>query len=171
MDVIQPILSVASRIYSLVEKVKANRKRCRRVSARVKALEKLVRSFKKRELENSDDVSRALRELCSTLTSAEELIKKYSSFNWVERVLSSSSHGDEFNSLNERLNDAFQVLSGAEQLQQSHLLVQMFELSSRQKEDDQDRREDDEELKQRGFILHSCVHQTLMQHLDLHRRS
>lgn len=158
MDVIDPILSLASEIYTLVEEVKANKKRCRRVSDRVRALEKLVRSFSRRASGgNSMDVEQALRELRITLNSAQELIRKYTLSSWVERVLRSRSHGDEFSSVNERLNDAFQALAGAEQLQQGNLLARVFQLSSRQEEDEVDRREDDTELETRGFLL-SCSH-------------
>lgn len=165
MDVIDPILSLASQIYTLVENVKANKKRCRRVSDRVRALEKLVRSFRRREPgANSADVEQALRELRITLNSAQELIRKYTLSTWVERVLNTGRHGDEFSSVNERLNDAFQALSGAEQLQQGNLLSRVFELSSRQREDEVDRREDDTELQTRGFLLSSfsCSHPVQM---------
>uniref|UniRef100_A0A3Q4BT01 Protein kinase domain-containing protein n=1 Tax=Mola mola TaxID=94237 RepID=A0A3Q4BT01_MOLML len=148
MDFIEPILSVASQIYNLVENVKANKKRCRRVCQRVRALEDLVRSIKKRKQgQNSADVEKALRQLSITLTSAQELIRKYTLAKWVERIVNSSSHGDEFNSVNERLNDAFQSLSGALQVEQGNMLNQVFELSSREKEDEVDQREDDTELK------------------------
>lgn len=148
MDFIEPILSVASQIYNLVENVKANKKRCQRVCQRVRALEDLVRSIKKRKQgQNSADVEKALRQLSITLTSAQELIRKYTLAKWVERIVNSSSHGDEFNSVNERLNDAFQSLSGALQVEQGNMLYQVFELSSREKEDEVDQREDDTELK------------------------
>lgn len=146
MDFIEPILSIASQIYKLVETVKANKKRCRRVSDRVKALDNLVRSIKKRgKVEPSADVETALRELSFTLKSAQELIEKYASAKWMVRILKSSSHGDEFDSVNERLNDAYQVLSVSLQVEQSNVLHKVFELSSREKEED--RREDEEELK------------------------
>lgn len=148
MDLIDPVLSIASQIYTLVETVKANKKRCRRVCQRVKALDELVRSIKRREPgQTSDDVKRTLKELSITLKSALELIKKYTLANWVERILNSNSHGDEFTSVNERLNDAFQVLSGALQVEQGNMLYQMFDLTSRKTEDEVDGREDDTELK------------------------
>lgn len=148
MDFIDPILSIASQIYTLVENVKANKKRCWRVSHRVKALEELVRSIKKREPgQTSANVEKALKELSITLKSAQGLIKKYTLANWLERIVNSSSHGDEFNTLNDRLNDAFQVLSGALQVEQGNVLYQVFELTFREKEDEVDGREDDTELK------------------------
>ncbi|XP_047451262.1 mixed lineage kinase domain-like protein isoform X2 [Mugil cephalus] len=148
MDFIDPILSIASQIYTLAENVKANKKRCRRVSDRVKALDELVRSIKKRKPDQiSAEVKQALGELSITLNSAQELIKKYTLANWVRRVLSSSSHGDEFSSVNERLNDAFQILSGALQVEQGNILYKVFELSRRAKEDDADGRDDDKELE------------------------
>lgn len=148
MDFIDPILSLASQIYTLVETVKANKKRCRRVCARVQALEELVRSIQKRQPgQTSADVEKALEELSITLNSAQELIKKYTLANWVERILNSGSHGDEFTSLNDRLNDAFQILSGALQVEQGNVLYRVFELTAREREDEVDGRDDDTELK------------------------
>ncbi|XP_029009933.1 mixed lineage kinase domain-like protein [Betta splendens] len=144
MDFIEPILSIATQIYEVAENVKANKKRCHRVSERVKALESLVRSIKKREKPQSGgEVATALRDLSFTLISAQKLMDKYASAKWVERILKSSSHGDEFDSVNERLNDAYQVLSVALQVQQGDVLCKVFELGSRE----EDRREDEEELK------------------------
>ncbi|XP_073328416.1 mixed lineage kinase domain-like protein [Pagrus major] len=148
MNYVEPILSIASRIYTLVENVKASRERCRRVSERVGALERLVRSIKQRgQAQTSDNVEQALEELHITLTSAEEFIMKFAKANRVERILKSSSHGDEFNSVNERLNDAFQVLSGALQVEQGDTLFKVFELTTRKGEDEVDGKEDDKELK------------------------
>lgn len=148
MDFVDPILSAASQIYTLVENVKANKKRCRRVRSRVEALEDLVRSIKKRDRgQTSAEVKKALKELSITLGSAQELIKKYTVANWVARILKSGSHGDEFNSVNERLNDAFQVLSGALQVEQGNMLYKVFEQTSREKEDEEAGKEDDIELK------------------------
>lgn len=156
MDLIEPILSIASEIYTLVETVKANKKRCRRVAKRVEALEKLLRSIKDRQaVQTSADVETALKELSITLASAQELIKKYTSAKWVNRIVNSSSLGDEFSSVNERLNDAFQVLSGSLQLEQANTLFQVFELASRQREDQLDGRDDDAELKKGN--LGSCI--------------
>ncbi|KAM7003208.1 mixed lineage kinase domain-like protein [Tautogolabrus adspersus] len=146
MDFVEPILSLASKIYELVENVKANKKRCRRVSERVRALEDLVKDIKHRD-EGQTLVKKALGELCITLTSAEELIKKYTMTSWINRFIHSGSHGDEFNSVNERLNDAFQILSGALQVEQGNILHKVFELTAREKEDEVDGREDDTELK------------------------
>lgn len=148
MDFIEPILSVASQIYTLVENVKANKKRCRRVSSRVKDLAELVRSIKGQDQgQTSADVEKALRELCSTLETARTLIEKFTSANWLEHILKSNSHSDDFNCVNDRLNDAFQFLSGALQVEQGNVLYQVFELTSRQTQDEVDGREDTMELQ------------------------
>ncbi|XP_049929363.1 mixed lineage kinase domain-like protein isoform X2 [Epinephelus moara] len=146
MDVIEPILSIASEIYGLVEKVKANKKRCRRVCDRVNALVELVRSIKQMgQGQISADVERPLKELSVTLKLAQDLIETYTKATWVRRVLDSGSHEDEFKTVNRRLNDAFQVLSGALQVEQGNMLRKVFELSS--KEDEVDGKEDDAELQ------------------------
>uniref|UniRef100_A0A3Q3JXL2 Tyrosine-protein kinase catalytic domain-containing protein n=1 Tax=Monopterus albus TaxID=43700 RepID=A0A3Q3JXL2_MONAL len=147
MDFIDPILSIASQIYTLVENVQANKKRCRRVSDRVRALEELVKSIEKRKtVETSGNVTKALKELYHTLEAAQKLVKKYTLATWVKRILKSSSHEDEFNIVNERLNNAFQVLSGALQLEQGNVLCKVFALASREEEDKMDGKEDDAEL-------------------------
>ncbi|XP_072291049.1 mixed lineage kinase domain-like protein [Eucyclogobius newberryi] len=148
MDFIDPILSTASAIYDLVEQVKANKKRCHRVAERVKALGELVQSVnKRRTVLTSEEVGKALQELSITLTSARDLIERYTQASWVKRVLKSGSHLDGFTTVNERLNDAFQVLSGALQVEHSNTLHQVFEMSNRQKQDEVDSRDDEEELK------------------------
>lgn len=148
MDFVDPILSVASQIYTLVETVRANKKRCERVCTRVRALEDVVRAIRAKPEHTSAEVKTALRELALTLGSARELVKKYTLANWVERVLKSGSHGDEFNSLNERLNDAFQVLSVGLQVDQGAALGRVFDLAARKMEDEKDRSKDDDQLKQ-----------------------
>ena len=148
MESIEIVLSIASQIYTLVENVKANKKRCGRVYARVKALETLVKSIKERDaVKPSPEVEEALKGLSNTLESARELIKTYTSQNWVKRVLKSNSHGDEFESVNHRLNDAFQILAGAQQLEHGNALYEMFKLASREAQDKVDRKEDEEDLK------------------------
>ncbi|XP_020787832.1 mixed lineage kinase domain-like protein [Boleophthalmus pectinirostris] len=148
MDFIEPILSIASAIYDLVENVKANKKRCHRVADRVKALEELVQSARKRKaILKSDVVEKGLQELTITLTSARDLIEKYTQASWVQRILKSGSHLDGFTTVNERLNDAFQVLSGALQVEHGDMIYEVFEISHRQKLDEMDSREDDAELK------------------------
>ncbi|XP_074534207.1 mixed lineage kinase domain-like protein [Halichoeres trimaculatus] len=147
MEVIEPILSLTKEIYDLVEKVKANKKRCRRVSERVQALEELVASIKQRDERNiSQDVDNPLRELCITLTSAKELIKQYTMTSWIDRILKSGSQEEEFDSVNERLSDAFKVLSVALQVEQGNILFKVFELTSRKKEDEVDGKEDNKEM-------------------------
>ncbi|XP_029953004.1 mixed lineage kinase domain-like protein isoform X2 [Salarias fasciatus] len=152
MDFIDPILSVASEIYTLVENVKANKKRCRRVSKRVKDLEGLVKAVQQRGAaqlkdEGGEKVEKALQDLSDTLQTAKTLIEKYTSANWVDRILKSGSHGDEFNSVNDHLSDAFHILFGAQQVEQGNLLYKVFEQTTRDKEDKEDGMEDELELK------------------------
>ncbi|KAM3870206.1 mixed lineage kinase domain-like protein [Diretmus argenteus] len=148
MDFIDPILTIASAIYSLAEEVKANKKRCSRVADRVKALEKPVLTIKERGPgQASDNVEKCLKELKITLESAVELIRKYTSSNFLKRMLKAFSYGDEFSSVNERLNDAYQVLSLSLQIDDGNKIHKVFEITSRETEDQVDGKEDDAELK------------------------
>uniref|UniRef100_A0A3Q0SW49 Protein kinase domain-containing protein n=1 Tax=Amphilophus citrinellus TaxID=61819 RepID=A0A3Q0SW49_AMPCI len=139
MDIVEPILSTVSLIYNLAEKVKANRKRCKRISDRVKALEDIVKSI----TNCSPELETALRELSLTLYSAQKLIEKYTAANLVERILKSGNHGDEFDTVSERLNDGYQVLCLALHLEQRE---RQCEREQREKEDEVDGKEDDMEM-------------------------
>ncbi|XP_039665591.1 mixed lineage kinase domain-like protein isoform X1 [Perca fluviatilis] len=148
MDCIDPILLAASTIYNLVENVKANKKQCKRVGVRVKALEHVVKSIRTlKQGQTSADVEKTLQELKTTLDSATVVIEKFTKSTWVDRVLKSSSHQDEFHSLNDRLNDAFQVLSLNLAVEQKEMLFKVFDQTSREKEDEADRKEDNTELE------------------------
>ncbi|XP_030587542.1 mixed lineage kinase domain-like protein [Archocentrus centrarchus] len=140
MDTVKSILSTASSIYKLAEKVKANRKRCKRISDRVKALEDIVKSI----TNCSPELETALRELSLTLDSAQKLIEKYTAANLVERILKSGNHGDEFDTVSERLNDGYQVLCLALHLEQRKRLCEVFK--QREKEDEVDGKEDNMEM-------------------------
>ncbi|XP_031135716.1 mixed lineage kinase domain-like protein isoform X3 [Sander lucioperca] len=146
MDCIEHILSVASAIYDLVEKVQANKKQCQRVRERVKALQHVVESIKTGG-QSSADVERTLRELSTTLASAKDLIEKFTKSNLLNRVLKSGNHQDVFQSLNDRLNDAFQNLSLNLAVEQKEILLKVFDQTSRDKEDEMDRKQDNTELE------------------------
>ncbi|TKS73883.1 hypothetical protein D9C73_007964 [Collichthys lucidus] len=121
---LEPILSIAKDIYTLVEKVKANRERCQRLSCRVKALENMVKVIKERGKRQ---------------TSAHCAL-------WKPRR--------RVRHLNERLSDAVQVLSVFLQVEQRNVLDQVFDQTTRQKEDAVDGRKDNEELKK---LLHDYM--------------
>lgn len=148
MDFVDPILSIAEKLYDLCGEVKANKKRCKRLARRVRALVELVKAVKRNGLgENPELVQRGLRELKFTLESAEEVVKKYASSSCVKRIVKAFDLGEEFGSLNERLNDAAQLLSLALQVEQREWMDQVFKEDRRKKEDEDDRRYDCDELQ------------------------
>lgn len=129
---VELILSLCGTIYGLVEKVKANKDRCQRIATRVKALEELVLTIRQRGLcQVSTLVNNALRELHLTLSSAKALIMKYTETKTVINVLKFSINEDKFSKINERLNDNFQILSGALQIEQGDTLNKMCNTLSR----------------------------------------
>ncbi|XP_026028224.1 mixed lineage kinase domain-like protein [Astatotilapia calliptera] len=140
METVKPFFSAATNIYKLAKKVKANKKRCQRISVRVKALEDVMKSI----TEFSPEVKKAVEELILTLESTQRLIEKYTAANLVERILKSGSHGEEFDTVSERLNDAYQALCLALQSEQSKMLYEVFR--QRETEDEMDGKEDDTEM-------------------------
>lgn len=159
MDVIDPILSIASSIYSLCEQVKANKKSCHSIAKRVHALQDVVEAIRRSESAQACPVvDKALRELHITLISAQDLIKKYTSDKFLMRMLKTFRHRDDFAEVNCRLTDNFQVLCGALQVDQRNKLGQVFDEVSRKAQDEVDRKQDDEELKKcKRKLLFSSV--------------
>lgn len=148
MDFVDPILTIAEKLYDLCGEVKANKKRCRRLAQRVSTLVELVKAIKLNGLgKNPELVQRGLRELKVTLESAEEVVKKYASSSCMKRIVKAYDIGEEFGCLNERLNDAAQLLSLALQVEQRERMDQVFKEDRRRKEDEDDRRYDYEELQ------------------------
>ncbi|KAF7645131.1 hypothetical protein LDENG_00209510 [Lucifuga dentata] len=149
MDLIDPILATASSIYSLYEQVKANKERSCRIIRRVKAFEDLVKPIKKvKQAKASKAVEKPLNELYTTLISAEELLRKYTSASWLKRILKSGSYKDDFDNVNLRLADNFEVLVIALNLEHGHMLFKVFDEVSRKQEDVLDGQKDDAEMKQ-----------------------
>ncbi|KAL0154649.1 hypothetical protein M9458_048912, partial [Cirrhinus mrigala] len=105
MDIIEPILAIAEKLYSLCGEVKANKKRCSRLAHRVRTLAELVKAVKVRGFGiEPEQVINGLENLKLTL-------EKYTSFSYLKRITKAYDLGEEFSGLNERLNDAAQLLS------------------------------------------------------------
>uniref|UniRef100_A0A672J185 Protein kinase domain-containing protein n=1 Tax=Salarias fasciatus TaxID=181472 RepID=A0A672J185_SALFA len=113
MDLIDPILSLASEIHTLVKNVKDNKDRCLYVSNRVETLEGPVRGIKElgaAQLKDKAMVEITLKDLRDTLQAAKKLIEKYTSANKVKLFFKSSIYGERFTIVNDHLNDASQTL-------------------------------------------------------------
>ncbi|CAB1323444.1 unnamed protein product [Coregonus sp. 'balchen'] len=158
MDIIDPILGIAEKLYSLCGEVKANKKRCQRLAQRIKALEELVRAVKVKGLgQKLAPVENGLYELKLTLEYAQDVVKKYSCTSYLKRILKAYDQGDDFGSLNERLNDVAQVLSLALQVDQRNKLLLVFREATRRREDEADRESDRLELQK---LLQSLAEDT-----------
>lgn len=148
MDFVDPILTIADKLYNLCSEVKANKKRCSRLAERVSSLVELVKVVKNNGLgKNRNIVQRGLRELKLTLESAEKVVNNYASSSCLKRIVKVYDLGEEFGTLNERLNDAAQLLSLALQVEQRDKMDRVFQEDKRRKEDEDDRRYDYEELQ------------------------
>ncbi|XP_064168098.1 mixed lineage kinase domain-like protein [Anguilla rostrata] len=148
MDLVDPILSIAEKLYALCGEVKANKKRWRRLADRVRALEAIVRSVRVKGLgEKPEAVRRGLEELKCTIEAAQEVVKKYTSSRFLSRIARAYDLGEEFEMLNDRLNDTFQLLSLALQIDQRETLASVFAEARRREEDRADKERDHKELE------------------------
>ncbi|KAJ8362330.1 hypothetical protein AAFF_G00379810 [Aldrovandia affinis] len=130
MNPMDPIIAVVKILYALFGEVKANGRRYDRLVQRVMDL---------------DDRVAAEEGLRVNLESAKEVVKKYASATFFSRVVKVYSLGEEFDTLNTRLNDACQVAA-----LQGHRLS--AEATCRE-EDKEDRGSDRPELETRKTRL------------------
>ncbi|XP_031420999.1 mixed lineage kinase domain-like protein isoform X2 [Clupea harengus] len=148
MDLLDTIVGIAEKLYSLCEEVKANKKRAMRLARRVSALTDTVEAVKVHGLGDQPQlVERGLRELKLTLESAQDVVKKYASTSCLKRIVRAYDFGDEFAILSERLNDAAQLLSLAFAADQRDKLDRVFEEVRRSREDKEDTESDRQELQ------------------------
>lgn len=155
MDLLDPILSIAEKLYSLCEEVKANKKRSMRLANRISALTEMVKAVKVRGPGGQPQlVDRGLREFKLTLEAAQDVVKKYASASCLDRIVRACDLGDEFAILNERLNDAAQLLSLALAADQRDKLDVVFKEDRRRKEDEEDGETDRQELEKCKSYFH-----------------
>ncbi|CAM4735228.1 unnamed protein product [Leuciscus chuanchicus] len=158
MDIIEPILAIAEKLYALCGEVQANKKRCKRLADRVSTLAKLVEAVKVHGFGTEpEQVINGLKQLKLTLESAERVVRKYTSFSYIKRITKAYELGEEFNGLNERLNDAAQLLSLALQVEHRGSIEKVFQEATRRREDEDDRQSDSLEFRN---LLQSLVQES-----------
>ncbi|XP_023276149.1 programmed cell death 6-interacting protein-like [Seriola lalandi dorsalis] len=136
MENVELILSLCYTIYQRVENIKSNKERCQRVAQRVQDLEALVLTIKQRGPgQISAPVHQALKDLIVTLNSAKEIMMTFSQTTGFKSFLKSSNHEEKFCRMNDRLNDNFQVLFGALQVEQGNILQKVYECVARPEEE------------------------------------
>ncbi|KAE8296700.1 hypothetical protein D5F01_LYC05462 [Larimichthys crocea] len=129
MDVIKPFMG----IYSLVDRMKSNSKKCPHISSRLDALQRLVEFVQQKEADQlSEDVIKALKKLNIILESAREVLSKFNEECVMEHMMKSSGYKLEFENLNKSLTDAFVTLSGALHVHQEEKLVEQESMLAEQ---------------------------------------
>uniref|UniRef100_A0A3B3H3N5 Protein kinase domain-containing protein n=1 Tax=Oryzias latipes TaxID=8090 RepID=A0A3B3H3N5_ORYLA len=162
MDFIDPILSIVKGIYEVVEQVKANEKRSRRICDRVAALEKIIRSIQsQKKVVETENVKNIIKDLADTLNATKNLLEKHADSNWMKRAIKKGYYEEEFNHVNDRLNDAFQALSLALNVEHEDAIRKVFDKVNQKMEDEEDKKKDEEELLDKMTSLQNDVAEIL----------
>lgn len=122
---------------------------------------------KMKPVDKSEAVTTALSGLQITLNLARQLIESYTQDNCIKRIVKSGRHADGFSDVNERLTDAYNGLSGVMQVENHNDLREVFDFVNRMKQDNEDRQNDEEELKQL-ILEYLQKHEKHMQKQDEH---
>ncbi|XP_019216399.1 formin-like protein 2 isoform X2 [Oreochromis niloticus] len=133
MDYAEHILSLTKTIKKMVNTMKSNKERCRRIAERVQAVERLVLNITQSDPSQiSETVNVTLKELYTILNSAKDLIAKFSQTKSVKTFFKAGNIEEKFNEVNQRLTENFQVLSGALQIEHTNMLQKVYAAVSRQ---------------------------------------
>ncbi|XP_078067202.1 mixed lineage kinase domain-like protein [Mustelus asterias] len=154
MEYVEKIISVAKDIYVLCNEVKMNHKRCYRLKGRIECLLEPVQTIKHEELTNA----KALKEIVGILESAKDFIESFTNKHRFSKVFKVFEIKDDFNHLNERLNDAAMALELALHTEQTKTLLRIFKDKERKKEDKQDTEEDQRYLDMVAKKLEEALH-------------
>lgn len=128
MFLVDMALNLCATLIKMAMNAKANKERCQQVAQRVKALEEQVLTIKKRGSRRiSATVNNALRDLCSTLQSAQELMAKFSKTNAFKGFWKSGSNEEKFRRVDKNLTDNLQVLQSALLIETGDTLHRVYE--------------------------------------------
>nr|XP_032650414.1 mixed lineage kinase domain-like protein [Chelonoidis abingdonii] len=143
MEVVEKVLSVAHIIYAQCEQVKCCKHQCRRLVYRIHILLRPVEVLRAQPPKQiSSQVEETLQQLLETLEKAQELVKKYSQTNWLQKFLKASDVVEGFARVNERLGDAAQGLSLLLQAEHKQSFLETFQRDTCSREDSQDTKDD-----------------------------
>uniref|UniRef100_A0A8C4Y8B0 Mixed lineage kinase domain like pseudokinase n=1 Tax=Gopherus evgoodei TaxID=1825980 RepID=A0A8C4Y8B0_9SAUR len=143
MEVVEKVLSVAHIIYAQCEQVKCCKHQCRRLVYRVHILLRPVEVLRAQPPKQiSSQVEETLQQLLETLEKAQELVKKYSQTNWLQKFLKAGDVVEGFGRVNERLGDAAQGLSLLLQAEHKQSFLETFQRDTCSREDSQDTKDD-----------------------------
>uniref|UniRef100_A0A3B3I0E2 Protein kinase domain-containing protein n=1 Tax=Oryzias latipes TaxID=8090 RepID=A0A3B3I0E2_ORYLA len=171
MDFIDPILSIVKGIYEVVEQVKANEKRSRRICDRVAALEKIIRSIQsQKKVVETENVKNIIKDLADTLNATKNLLEKHADSNWMKRAIKKGYYEEEFNHVNDRLNDAFQALSLALNVEHEDAIRKVFDKVNQKMEDEEDKKKDEEDLLEKMTAIQNDVTK-ILEILTIQKRS
>ncbi|XP_078066411.1 mixed lineage kinase domain-like protein [Mustelus asterias] len=141
MEYIPKIISLAADIDTHLRKVKMNNSQCQRLHSRIEMLMVVVKMMQDLE---EQDVSKVLKELKITLQNAEDLVKSFTSWRSIKKLVRASNALEKFQYINDRLNDSAQQLM----LVLTVSFSRTFKEENRKLEDKRDQEEDEKSLNQ-----------------------
>uniref|UniRef100_UPI00398F1303 mixed lineage kinase domain-like protein n=1 Tax=Pristiophorus japonicus TaxID=55135 RepID=UPI00398F1303 len=157
MEWVEKILHVAKFIYDLCNETKMNNKRCQRLKDRIKSLLGPVETIQ-HEKAIMTGTAKVLEELMGILESARDLIESFTNKHRFSKVFKAYEIKEDFNQLNERLNDAAVDLDFVLQTEQTKMLLRLFKDNQRKKEDEHDVAEDQKHLDLVAKKLEEALH-------------
>ncbi|XP_066290319.1 mixed lineage kinase domain-like protein isoform X1 [Branchiostoma lanceolatum] len=149
ISVLSTIFNIYKSIAQIVEEVKCNRKRCKRLKARLDCIVPIAHDVYTQISDEKDKKSyaNALEQLLSCLKSAESYIQTFrEKMGIVKKVWTRDQVKEDFDALNQRLSDLVPVLTMGLQAETRGTVDAMFNEETRGKEDKEDEKDDWQEM-------------------------
>ncbi|XP_078526480.1 mixed lineage kinase domain-like protein isoform X2 [Lissotriton helveticus] len=146
MELVEGILSVAQRVYSLCEQASCNKKQCKRLCHRIKILMVPVERIHQHP-EMLQSVEQVLRELRITMENAKHWVVKYRHMGWWRKLLQANSIKEELEQINGRIGDAADGLVLLLQAEHGNKFLDFFQEDRLRRQNEKDAKEDLQEIK------------------------
>ncbi|XP_061750407.1 mucin-2-like [Nerophis ophidion] len=126
LDLLDKTIGLCFTVYETVKKAKHNKQRCHELVHRVRLLEAMVLSLKRRPQCISANVRSSLLVLIGSLTKAEELVRKVSNANQAVGFFNAGDNESKFKELTQKLGEDVQLLSIALQIHDGNVLDSVY---------------------------------------------
>ncbi|XP_078687751.1 mixed lineage kinase domain-like protein isoform X2 [Branchiostoma floridae x Branchiostoma belcheri] len=149
ISVLSTIFNIYKSIAKVVEEVKCNKKRCKRLQARLDSIVPVVSDVYTQIADEKvkKSYANALEQLLSCLKSAETYIQTFrEKMGTIKKVWTRDQVKEDFDALNQRLSDLVPVLTMGMQAETRGKVDAMFNEQTRGKEDKEDENDDWNEM-------------------------
>ncbi|XP_077979536.1 mixed lineage kinase domain-like protein [Glandiceps talaboti] len=142
LEIVQSVLTVALEIYKIVEEVRSNKTRCKRLKRRIESLVKPVEHVRDLNANDQEVYRKALADLLKCLKSSKTFIAEFKSIHFVRKIWKREEIKSRFDDINVRLDQLVPALTLGLNATMKSTIDQMFDKTTKIQQDIEDEKND-----------------------------